>query len=118
MATSSVKEDKYRPYLREDSEKNIKWRFGTPPNYDAVNKLFEDGRTKEWPVGSLEEQVQTLVKNWEMEMFHKVDMDDYRSVDPKKYTFSLNGRKGISLEEKRKLGGGYIPLLQTSLQRN
>jgi len=25
------------------------------------------------------------------------------------------GRKSINLEEKRKLGGGYIPLLQTSL---
>ena len=27
---------------------------------------------------------------------------------------SLTGRKPISLEEKRKLGEGYIPLLQTS----
>lgn len=24
-------------------------------------------------------------------MFHKVDIEDLRSVDPKKYTFSLNG---------------------------
>ncbi|KAK7351034.1 hypothetical protein VNO77_10169 [Canavalia gladiata] len=115
MASSSVEEDKYRPFLREDSEKNTKWRYGEPPNYDAVNKLFEEGRTKEWPPGSLEEQVQTMVKSWEMEMFHKVDTQDYRTVDPNKYTFSLNGRKGISLEEKKKLGGGYIPLLQTSL---
>ncbi|KAE9603977.1 hypothetical protein Lal_00001970 [Lupinus albus] len=116
MASSSVKEDKYRTFLLEDSEKNTKWRYGdAPPNYDIVNKLFEDGRTKEWPLGSVEEQVQTLVKNWEMEMFHKVDLHENRSVDPEKYTFSLNGRRPISLEEKRKLGGGYIPLLQTSL---
>ncbi|RDY08723.1 hypothetical protein CR513_07025 [Mucuna pruriens] len=116
MASSSVGEDKYRSYLSDDREKNTKWKYGAPPNYDVVNKLFEEGRTKVWPPGSLEEQVQSLVKNWEMEMFHKVDLQDYRSLDPKKYTFSLNGRKAISLEEiMRKLGGGYIPLLQTSL---
>ena len=45
---------------------------------------------------------------------HKVGFKDNRSVVPEKYTFSLIGRKPISLEEKRKLGEGYIPLLQTS----
>ena len=44
---------------------------------------------------------------------HKVGFKDNRSVVPEKYTFSLIGRKPISLEEKRKLGEGYIPLLQT-----
>lgn len=44
-----------------------------------------------WPPGSLEEKVQHLVKTWEMEMFHKVCFDDYKTVDPKKYRFSLNG---------------------------
>ncbi|KAG5019155.1 hypothetical protein JHK87_015010 [Glycine soja] len=56
MASSSVREDKYRPFMREDSEKNIKWRYGAPPNYDVVNKLFDEGRTKVWPPGSLEEK--------------------------------------------------------------
>ncbi|MED6210492.1 hypothetical protein PIB30_064594 [Stylosanthes scabra] len=107
--------DKYRTYLHGEEEKNTKWRFGGPPNYDVVNKLFEEGRTKEWAPGSLEEQVQTLVKNWEMEVFHKADITQYRSLDPDKYTFSLNGRKAITLEEKKKLGGGYNPLLQTSM---
>nr|AFK44805.1 unknown [Lotus japonicus] len=115
MASPSVEKDKYRTYLHGDEEKNTKWRFGAPPNYEAVNKLFEEGRTKEWPPGSLEEQVQTLVKNWEMEFFHKVDINEFRSIDPKKFTFSLNGRKPMSLEEIGELGGGYIPMLQTSL---
>ncbi|RZC07140.1 Pathogen-related protein isoform B [Glycine soja] len=115
MALSNVREDNYRSYLREDTEKNTKWRYGAPPNYDVVNKLYEEGRTKVWPQGSLEEQVQSLVKNWEMEMFHKVDLQDFRSIDPKKYTFSLNGRKPMTLEEMMKLGGGYIPMLQTSI---
>jgi len=101
--------------LHGEGEKNTKWRYGAPPNYDVVNKLFEEGRTKIWPPGSLEEKVQNLVKTWEMEMFHKASFDDCKSIDPKKYTFSLNGRKAITLEEKRKLGGGYNSFLQTSL---
>ncbi|XP_028757677.1 pathogen-related protein-like [Neltuma alba] len=108
-------EDSYRTFLHGDAEKNIDWRFGAPPNYDVVNKLFEEGRTKVWPPGSLEEKVQTLLKNWEMELFHKADPRQYRSMDPDKYTFSLNGRKPITFEDLIKLGGGYNPLLQTSL---
>lgn len=116
MASSEGEDkEKYRTYLHGEGERNTKWRFGAPPNYDVVNKLFEEGRTKIWPPGSLEEQVQNLVKTWEMEMFHKSSFDDNKSIDPKKYTFSLNGRKALTLEEKRKLGGGYNSLLQTSL---
>ncbi|KAJ7965425.1 Pathogen-related protein-like [Quillaja saponaria] len=116
MASSIAhQEDKYRTFLHGDGEKNTKWRYGVPPNYDVVNKLFEEGRTKIWPPGSLEEQVQNLVKNWEMEFFHKADLHQYKSMDPEKFTFSLNGRKPITLEEIGKLGGGYNPLLQTSL---
>lgn len=44
--------DTYRTFLHGDAEKNTKWRFGAPPNYDVVNKLFEEGRTKV-PVSSL-----------------------------------------------------------------
>ncbi|KAK6938301.1 hypothetical protein RJ641_031809 [Dillenia turbinata] len=108
-------EEKYRSHLNGEEENNTQWRYGAPPNYDVVNKLFEEGRTKIWPAGSLEEKVQNLVKTWEMEMFHKTNFNDFKTVDPNKYTFSLNGRKPITLEEKRKLGGGYNSLLQTSL---
>ncbi|KAK2985454.1 hypothetical protein RJ640_006750 [Escallonia rubra] len=115
MTSSDSAADKYRSYLHGEGERNTVWRFGSPPNYDLVNKLFEEGRSKIWPPGSLEEEVQNLVKTWEMEMFHKVRFDDNKTVDPEKYRFALNGRKGVTLEEKRKLGGGYNSLLQTSL---
>lgn len=39
-------EDKYRTFLHGDAEKNTKWKFGARPNYDVVNKLFEEGRTQ------------------------------------------------------------------------
>ncbi|KAM5562431.1 pathogen-related protein-like [Rosa sericea] len=115
---SGVEGDKYRYYLNGEGERSTKWKFGTPPNYEVVNKLFEEGRTKIWPAGSLEEKVQNLVKTWEMELFHKANIEDFKTLDPNKYTFSLNGRKGINLEEIGKLGGGYNPLLQTTLPEN
>lgn len=37
---------KYRSFIHGEEEKNTKWRYGGPPNYDVVNKLFEQGRTK------------------------------------------------------------------------
>ncbi|CAB4319684.1 unnamed protein product [Prunus armeniaca] len=118
MGSSDVEGDKYRSYLSGEGEKNTTWRFGAPPSYDVVNKLFEEGRTKIWPPGSLGEEVQNLVKTWEMEVFHKANLDDFKTLDPNNHTFSLNGRKGITLEEIGKLGGGYNPLLQTSLPEN
>lgn len=115
MGSSTGVGDKYRIHIYGDDEKNTTWRYGAPPNYDLVNKLFEQGRTKVWPPGSLEEKVQNMVKTWEMEMFNKTREDDKKTINPDKYTFSLNGRKGITSEEKRQLGGGYNALMQTSL---
>lgn len=46
MASPSFNGDKYRSYLHGEEEKNTKWRFGSAPNYDVVDKLFEEGRTK------------------------------------------------------------------------
>lgn len=106
--------EKYRSFLYDEGEKNTTWRFGEPPTYDVVNKLFEEGKTKVWPPGSLEEMVQKLVKTWEMEIFHKARVEDFKIIDPS-FTYSLNGRKALSLNEVAKLGGGYNPHLQTSL---
>ena len=46
--------DKYRSHLYGEGEKETQWRFGAPPKYDAVNKLFEQGRT----------QVETIIFNF------------------------------------------------------
>ncbi|KAA8538312.1 hypothetical protein F0562_027865 [Nyssa sinensis] len=113
MASSGSEGDKYRTHIIGEEEKNTEWRFGAPPNYDVVNKLFEEGRTKIWPPGSLEEQVQNLVKTFEMEIFHKARSNDFKTIDPK-YTASLNGRKALTLEEVGKVGG-YNFFLQTDL---
>nr|GLL47980.1 pathogen-related protein-like [Ipomoea trifida] len=114
MACSGTGGDKYRDYLSEDEVKNTKWRSG-PPSYDVVDKLFEEGKTHVWPEGSLEEKVQRLMKTWEMELVHKADPNDYKTLDPTKFRLFVNGRKGLSLEETAKIGGSYNVFLQTSL---
>lgn len=40
---------------------------------------------------SLETLVENLVKNWEVEASHKMDVSEWRTVDPEKYTFAING---------------------------
>ncbi|KAG8389803.1 hypothetical protein BUALT_Bualt01G0016500 [Buddleja alternifolia] len=114
MATSAVVGDKYRSYLTEEDLKTTNWRSG-PPNYDFVNKLFEEGRTKIWPAGSLEERVQNLVKTWEMELVHKASPEDYKTLDAEKFILGVNGKRYYTLEEAKKVGGGYNVFLQTSL---
>lgn len=44
-------------------------RFGKP-NYERVNKLYFQYRTKMHAEGSLESVVNKLVKNWEVESHH------------------------------------------------
>ncbi|KAK4722153.1 hypothetical protein R3W88_012386 [Solanum pinnatisectum] len=108
---------KYRDYLSDEELKNTKWRNG-PPSYDVVDKLFEQERTHVWAEGSVEDKVQRLLKTWEMELVHKIDPNDMKSVDPTKFKKSVNGRKGLTPEEAMKLGGGYNTFLQTSLPEN
>ncbi|KAG5028571.1 hypothetical protein JHK87_012085 [Glycine soja] len=86
---------------------------------DEVVKIIDAPRKMKHIVGPLwlvQLWLNAILTNYiTLEREHKVDFKDNRSVDPEKYTFRLTGRKPISLEEKRKLGEGYIPLLQTSI---
>ncbi|CAN1268345.1 Pathogen-related protein [Linum perenne] len=107
MAVSDNRSNKYRDFLYGEGEKNTVWRFGAAPSYEVVDKLFEDGRTKVWPSGSLEEKVQNLVKTYEMEMMHKLNPADYKSMDPNRMSFSVNGEEsnqpGRNKKTRRKL---------------
>ncbi|GAA0167222.1 hypothetical protein Leryth_023752 [Lithospermum erythrorhizon] len=109
--------DKYRSYMSKEEIENTNWISG-PPNYDLVNELFEQGRTNIWAVGSIEEKVQRLAKTFEMELVHKANPDEYKTVDANKCSISVNGRKPLSFQEKKQIGGGYNMFLQTSLPKN
>ncbi|KAI4388253.1 hypothetical protein MLD38_000597 [Melastoma candidum] len=105
--------DKYRSFLHEGTDGTL-WRHGGPPSYDDVNQLFEQGRTKVWPEGSLEEIVQNAIKSWEMEVSHKTRVQDMRTISPGKFSLVVNGRQGLSAEEVLSIGS-YNSLLKTSL---
>uniref|UniRef100_M1CBF9 Pathogen-related protein n=2 Tax=Solanum tuberosum TaxID=4113 RepID=M1CBF9_SOLTU len=55
---------------------------------------------------------------WEMEIVHKADPNELKTMDPNKFTISVNGRKGLTPAESAKLGGSYNIFLQTSLPEN
>ena len=73
------------------------FRYNDCIQYFLVHIIYFVCLWQIWPPGSLEEKVQHLVKTWEMEMFHKVCFDEYKTLDPKKYRFSLNGNKTTNL---------------------
>ncbi|GAB4846582.1 hypothetical protein Ancab_025589 [Ancistrocladus abbreviatus] len=106
--------DKYRSILHDEDADKIHWRHGAPPTYDDVNNLFEEGRTKVWPEGSLEEKVQNAIKSWEMEISHKTRLQDFRTINPDKFKLIVNGREGLSAEETVELGT-YNALLKSSI---
>ncbi|XP_010464676.1 PREDICTED: pathogen-related protein-like [Camelina sativa] len=85
--------DKYRSVL-EDARK-VQWRYGYPPDFNSVNQLFEEGQTKVWPEGSLEETVQNAIKSWEMEFSHKVRLQDFKTINPEKFKLFVNGNYSL-----------------------
>ncbi|KAJ4874467.1 pathogenesis-related family protein [Raphanus sativus] len=111
MATREER-DKYRSVLNDVGD--VQWRYGHPPAFDLVNQLFEEGQTKVWPEGSLEETVQNAIKSWEMELSHKIRLQDFKTINPDKFKLFVNGREGLSAEETLRLGS-YNALLKTSL---
>ncbi|KAB1216470.1 Pathogen-related protein [Morella rubra] len=114
-AVPKVVGDRYRSFLHDEADKT-EWRHGGPPTYDDVNKLFEEGRIKEWPKGSLEEIVQNSIKTWEMELSHKTRLKDFKTINPEKFKLFVNGREGLSGEETLGLGS-YNALLKNSLPK-
>ncbi|KAL1299659.1 hypothetical protein HN51_044201 [Arachis hypogaea] len=115
-ACEKVAKDKYRSFLHDEGESNTLWRHGAPPTYHDVNLLFEQGRTKVWPEGSLEEIVQNAIKSWEMELSHKIRLQDFKTINPEKFKLFVNGREGLNAEETLKVGS-YNALLGSSLPK-
>ncbi|RZR81065.1 hypothetical protein BHM03_00007212 [Ensete ventricosum] len=98
--------DRYRSHIHGDNERHTEWRFGSPPNYDLVNKLFEEGRTKVTTTSLPGEDDATMLTLF---------LSRTVSVHITWFGDLMKGRRPITLEQKRKLGGGYNSLLQTSL---
>lgn len=45
LSSMRLAADKYRSILNDEKTGNTRWRYGGPPIFDTVNKLFEAERT-------------------------------------------------------------------------
>ena len=71
--------------------------------WNSVSNVYLAKRCSHAP-GSLESMVENLVKNWEIEASHKMQVSDWRTVDPENYTFSINGGPPQDAEHMLKVG--------------
>ncbi|CAK8532635.1 unnamed protein product [Lathyrus sativus] len=81
------------------------WKVGAiDANNQAAQSIlkqdYKDDITKEeavqlalteWPEGPLEEIVQNGIKSWEMELSHKIRLQDFKTIVPKKLKLFFNG---------------------------
>ena len=69
-----------------------------------ANLEYLRGKTQNHAAGSLEELVENLVKSWETEASHKVDMSQWKTVDHDAYQIQTNGGTLIEGKEAMKMG--------------
>ncbi|OLN97618.1 Pathogen-related protein [Colletotrichum chlorophyti] len=86
------------------ADEGVQWRYGRAPDYTKTRKVWREGKKMNHTAGSLEEMVENLVKNWEVEASFKTKLDDWRTVDHAKYTFSVNGGPPQTGEHMLKVG--------------
>ncbi|EAU35603.1 conserved hypothetical protein [Aspergillus terreus NIH2624] len=89
------------------------WRHGAPPSYAKTREFYEKTKTQSHEAGSLPDLVEKLVKNWEIEASFKTSLADWRTIDQKTYTFSLNGGPPQTGDHMLKVGT-YNALLTAS----
>merc|ERR1719215_2097165 len=75
------------------TDQEYKWRYGGPPNYTLANLFYLKGKTMNHPEGSLEQIVEDVVKTWEFERSHKVDLAQHKTMDQKNFYISHDGAK-------------------------
>lgn len=112
MASSEApQEDKYRSYLHGDGEKNTRWRFGSAPNYDLVNELFEQGRTKvSVPLCNLVTVVQTELIAFINVLGSDDSLCEKRNICCVLSTDMAAGiSRGRSAEPRQDMGDGDVP---------
>lgn len=85
-------------------DQNVTWRNKRAPDYSKVNATFEETKTTNHEPGSLPSLVQNLVKNWEKEASYKTNASEWRTINPEKYTFHVNGGVGMNAEDMLRLG--------------
>ena len=79
-------------------DKHTRWRNGKP-DYTLANLAYMKGKCKSHSVGSLELIVENLVKTWEMEATHKVDVGQWTTINRERFYLSSNNGNKFSAED-------------------
>ena len=69
-----------------------------------ANFEYLSGKTQNHAANSLEEVVENLVKSWETEASHKVDMSQWNTIDHDAYQIQTNGGTLIEGKEAMRMG--------------
>ncbi|XP_013399413.1 pathogen-related protein [Lingula anatina] len=88
---------------------HIEWRDGKP-DYHVINELYQRERSKTHKPDSLEKTVENLVKTFEMEVSHKKNPQEWKSVAYDVFKMQINGGKYFSADELADIGS-YNALL-------
>merc|ERR1719499_589167 len=91
---------------------DVTWRT-TKPNYDNANVKFLRQRSRKHAQGSLEHVVQDIVKNYEMEISHKVVPADWNTIDTSKFKIKANMGAEFDVAGCIKLGSYNVLLDNT-----
>ena len=102
--------DLNEPNRGDLNDPTITWRY-KKPDYTKANLEFLKGKSMNHKGGSLEQIVEDLVKTWEMEATHKIDLSQWTTIDPSVFEISGNGGKVYS-GEISKDNGNYNNLLE------
>jgi len=97
------------PVRGDLDDPSIEWRCGKP-NYTLANLAYLKGKCSFHEKGSLEILVENAVKTWEMEASHKVNTDQWGTIDHDQYNVQANGAKVFKLKEAA-LRGNYNVLM-------
>ena len=87
----------------------IAWRnLEGKPDYTLANCTFFKEKLKNHAEGSLERIVENLVKTWEFEASHKLDINQWTSIDKENYTIKVNQDPIMDGEYAMKMGNYNI----------
>merc|ERR1711879_144251 len=89
---------------------NIKLWYGEKPDYTSADLHYLKTKSRNHPEGSLEQIVETTVKNVETELFHKTDPDQILLSDPKRFAAGLNSGPRCSMKEFMEKGSYNVLL--------
>ncbi|CAF0836041.1 unnamed protein product [Brachionus calyciflorus] len=84
-------------------DEQIEWRDGKP-DYTLANLEYFKGKKMNHKADSLEKLVEDLVKTWEMEGSHKVNVSQWTTIDHENYKVCSNGGRVFVGEESIKIG--------------